>query len=117
MGALAALVASAIARFFLAEGVKWIAFKAVMLVLFMTVLPIVLKNVFYDLLQTFMSTAASKMGGVSTGSLAAHTVQISGMGGWLASVLKLPECFALILSAVALRLTLKLTFMFFGPKF
>jgi hypothetical protein len=44
-------------------------------------------------------------------------VQITGMGGWLAAVLKLPECLALLLAAVSMRLTLKLTFMFFGPKF
>jgi hypothetical protein len=117
MGALAAMVSAAIARFFLAEGVKWVAFKALLLVLTMTVLPIVLKNVFYDLLSAIMTAVNNKVGSVGTGSIGAVTAEVTGMGGWLAVQLMLPECFSLMLSAVAFRLTLKLTFAFFGPKF
>lgn len=117
MGALAALAGSAIARLFLAEGLKWVAFKALLLVLVMTVLPVILKNVFYDLLQVFITAANSKVGSMAPGSFGATVVQVTGMGGWLAAQLKLPECFAVMLAAVSFRVTLKLTFMFFGPKF
>jgi hypothetical protein len=117
VGALAALVAGALGRMFVAEGIKWLAFKALMVLLFMVVLPIVLKNVFYDILKIYLDWVTAKVAAVGTGSLSGQVVQVTGMGGWLAAQLKIPDCCAVLVSALSLRVTLKLTFAFWGPKF
>lgn len=81
----------------------WIAIKALLLTLFILVLPVVLKNFFIWILEFINEIIMSK---ISDTDLQASMIQLTGLAGYMGNLMKLPQCFNVILSAVAVRITL-----------
>lgn len=82
----------------------FLATKIVMGALFVSVLPVVLNNLVYDLVEIVINV-------ISGVELPVGNVSISefgGLGGWLLVNLKVVDAMNMILSAVAYRFTIKL---------
>lgn len=96
-GFLAQLLTSSVARF--------IALKVLLMAICCLVLPVVLNNLFYDILETFINVAQDN---VNLGTTSSIRYALTGVGAYWGSLLRLPECLSIILSACAVRLTLRL---------
>jgi len=94
---LAEILGSSVARF--------LAWKAVIVVLFITVLPIIFNNFVYSLLNIYMNFVNSHTSSISSSSF---IVSLSGLAAYLADRLGLVNLFSAVMSALALRYTLKL---------
>ena len=88
------LLASSVARF--------LALKIFLTLLFVTVLPIVLNNFFYKILEMGLSRVTS-----ATGEIQSFVLQLSGLSAFFASHLQLVSAVSILLSALSLRFTLK----------
>jgi hypothetical protein len=109
VGGLIAWLGGAIAQKFAVETLKWLAWKALLLGLLTIVLPIVLMNVFDMILEKVMAAANAKIAEVTAQGLPAPiSVQLTGLGGWFASCLKVPQCFALIMGTATYRVALRM---------
>jgi len=93
-------------RFVTDQAVAWTAVKGMIYFALTMILPVVLYNVAMTLLSEYLTWVAGKMSGMDTSGLSLSVIQLSGMGAWLAIQLRLPESFALVLSAVKIRLIL-----------
>lgn len=71
----------------------------------MTVLGVVLYNIVVSTVEEVFNFAIVQMGGVSAEGITSPT--ISGFAGWFLTQVKFPECFAVLVSAVALRFVLR----------
>lgn len=85
--------------------VRFLALKIVLSALFITVLPIILNNVFYSILNSLISSFSSS---VSSSNVHSITVQLTGLAAFLASHLQLVSFVSILMSALALRVTFKL---------
>ena len=102
---LAGLAATA----FTASVARYIAIKLVLITLMSVVLPIVVSRILYTLLSKAIALAnSSSTTAIAAGNLAPIHVQLVGLAGWLGSVLRLPDAFALLIGAVILKLTLQM---------
>jgi hypothetical protein len=81
------------------------ALKLFLFSLFTVVVPTIILTFIQKFLTYTLSYASSH---VSSSGLDSLSLELVGMGGYLASETGLPACFALIISAVALRATLNL---------
>jgi len=91
------------------EVIKWIAFRALMLTLFVTVLPIVFHNLTIwgmrfssAILSRYLQTMGAEP------AFQATVLTISGVGGYLANCLQLPQCFSIIMTALTARFALNM---------
>jgi len=100
---LIAWLGSALASILGASAVRFVAWKVVISALLMTVLPIVLLNVFYSIIQGVISLTTNTVSG-STG----YIMQFTGLAGWFALYLKVPEGVSVLLSAMLIRVSLRL---------
>jgi len=110
MGALAVAISSLlgqlVGRLFAVISSHYLATKVILTVLFITVLPIILNNLIVDLTTEIFSVVSSNL---DTNSVLSQTVfQFAGLAGWFIQVLKLDVAFSVVISAIALRFTLKL---------
>ncbi|RUM32534.1 MAG: hypothetical protein DSY42_00690 [Aquifex sp.] len=97
-----ALLSQLLAYIFNNDVARFIALKTLLVTLFIVALPIVLNNFLYeliDLLYTFMSSHINESG-------SSFVVRFTGLTAWLLSVLKIPDAFSVIMSAVMVRVTL-----------
>jgi len=99
-----ALLSALFAQLFGTTAAYYIAIKAVLVTLMMIVLPILLKKFF----TWIVAGTLTLVGGSALGSVSSTTLALTGLAGWFGSNIGLPACFAVILSAVATRFTLKL---------
>jgi len=106
MPAILAAIAGWLAQFLGSTALRWIAFKAAMIFLFVTVLPIVLNNLIYKLLNIFMTMASDQASTYGSGTSLVY--EFTGVGAYIASRIGLPEAFAITISAVAISATLRI---------
>jgi hypothetical protein len=78
--------------------------KAILVGLFTLVLPVVLNNLLYFLLNKIMMFVNAN---VSVGSGDAITYQFTGLGAYIANEMYLPTCVGMFLSAISLRFALR----------
>ncbi len=97
-------IAALAARFLTAGVLRWLAFKVVMFTLFTVVLPIVLSNVFHKLIGYGMTLASEQA--TAAGATTAVVASFAGLAGWFLLKLKIPDCVALIMGALAFRAAL-----------
>lgn len=71
----------------------------------MTVLGVILYNLIVSTIEEVFNFAIAQMAGVSSAGITSPT--ISGFAGWFLTQVKFPECFAVMVSAVALRFVLR----------
>lgn len=73
--------------------------------LLMAVLGVVLYNLAVSTIEEVFNFIIVQMAGVSADGITSPT--ISGFAGWFLAAVKLPECFAVMVSAVALKFVLR----------
>lgn len=105
MGAILSFLGSAVGRIFTDKVLGYIAMKAILVFLFMTVVPLILNNFTYDIMEIVMGFASSKAGDASSLDGA---MSFTGFAAWLISCFKLPEVLSVMVSAMILRLSLSM---------
>lgn len=105
MPALIMFIGSLVARVFADKVVGWIAMKAVLCFLFITVVPLVLNNFLYDIIKIMMDFATGQSAGASALN---GGMSFTGFLAWLLEVFRIPEAIALLVSALVLRVTLSM---------
>jgi len=83
----------------------FVAVKALLITLFMTVLPFVLKEFFLWVMDKIMSIVSSNLDGYDQ-TFQTITINLTGVGAYLGDCFQLPLCFSLLMSAILLRITL-----------
>jgi hypothetical protein len=84
----------------------FIAMKALMLTLLVVVLPLVLKDVVIWFVGQVMCLITAIMG---EGYIQELTIELSGVGAYLAQTTQLPFCFAMIVTAMCTRFMMNVT--------
>ena len=107
MGALLSFLASIFGRFIGSQVVKFSAQKVLYYALVTTVLPAVLMTVFYRIL-TSLITIQNNIAVAHGGGIASSILELSGLAAWMANELRLPDAFALIISAALFRYAVSL---------
>lgn len=105
MPALLGLLGSIVAKVFTDKVLGWIAMKALLVLLFTTIVPIILNNFAYDIIEIVMNFANGQAGSAGTFN---GTMNFTGFGAWLISTFKLPECLSVLVSALCLRVSLSM---------
>lgn len=105
MGAILAFLGTTLAKTLGDSLIKWIAFKALMVLLFITVVPLILNNFLYDIMQIFINLANGQSAGASAIN---GDMSFSGFAAWLLTCFRVPEAFSLMVSALSLRLVLNM---------
>jgi len=105
MGVILSFLGTAVARIFADKILSWIAIKAVLVFLSITVLPIILNNFMHSMIEIMMNFAATQSSGASSINGA---MSFTGVAGWLLTCFKLPEVIAVYVSALSLRLALSM---------
>jgi hypothetical protein len=86
-----------------ASVAQFLASKIVLYTLFIVILPIVLNNLLVSLYKEIMDLVATQ-----SGNLSGVNATLSGCTGYLAGLLYIPQCFSMIFSALAFRVSLRL---------
>jgi len=105
LGALVALVGSELLKKFAWDTVKWVAQRAFLLGLCLGVGPIVLFRGFSLITRYMMDYAGGR---ISAEGINPITVQLVGVGGWMAGCLMLPEAFSIFISFCLLSFGLRM---------
>lgn len=103
MAALGVLIAGGITRFLTDRVTYFFAMKALLVTLFVTVLPLVLQSVITWLAEIIYVTVISA---ISDYSFTAQVINFGGVAGYLATQLQLPLCISIVLSALSVRMIL-----------
>lgn len=80
-------------------------FKAVLVFLFIVVVPLLLNNFLYDIIQIVMDFASVQTANARSVNGA---MSFSGLTGWLLSCFRIPECLSVLVSALVLRTVLSM---------
>ena len=105
MAALLSFLGGAVGRIFSDKVLGYIALKLLLVLLLTTVVPLILNNFLYDIMEIVMNFATGQAGGASSMN---GTMNFSGFAAWLISCFKLPECLSVMVSALVLRLSLSM---------
>ena len=104
MGALIGFIGSFAARIFADKIVGFLAIKAVLALLFITIFPIVLNNFLYDIIEIMFNFSSQATGDATLNG----AMTFSGFLGWLLDIFQIPASFSVLVGALCLRVTLKL---------
>jgi len=104
MGKLLLFIGSIIARIFTDKVVSAIAWKVILTGLFVIILPIILNNFLYDIME--IATNYANQSGSSTTFSGAMT--FTGFLAWLVDCFQLAQCLSLYVGALLLRLALNM---------
>lgn len=102
MQAILTFMATCLARIAIDKILMWVAFKVVLVALFTIVTPIILNNFLYDTMQIIFDLASAQ----SAAATASGNMTFTGFAAWLIHKFRIAECFAVIMSALMLRITL-----------
>jgi len=102
---LLAIIGGLLTKFLTDKLLFYVAIKALLVGLFMIVLPWVLKETFVWLMTKVMELVTSNLDGYST-QFQEIAISLTGVGAYLGDCFQLPLVFSLILSAIFLRMTL-----------
>ena len=92
------------ASVFTVSVARYLAWKAFTLFLVVVVLPIVINNIIYKIIQTSVELVSNNIG--DTSFLSSMTIHFTGLAAYVVGSLHLPEALSIVMSAVALRFTL-----------
>lgn len=104
LGAILAPIVTAIGRVLSIELLKWVAFRALMIFLIFVALPVVLYNTFTDLIFDFMEIALDYL---TSQGISSYTLQITGIGAYIASKIQLVQAVSLYMSFVSIRFLMR----------
>ena len=83
----------------------WVALKALLVFLFITIVPLILNNFLYDIIEIFIGLASDQAAGATALN---GEMSFSGFAAWLLECFRVPESFSLMISALCLRLVLNM---------
>lgn len=89
------------------EGVKFTAQKVFWLFMVGFVVPVLLYNVAVSLMTSVMELGYTLIGGY-TGTGSSLTISLTGMAGWIAQQIYLPQAVSTYLSAVSVRFVISM---------
>jgi hypothetical protein len=105
MAGLITLLGTIAARIFSDKILGWIAIKVLLVALFTVVIPLVLNNFLYDIIEIILGFANTQASGASSfGGVLGFT----GFGAWLIDCFRIPAALSVIISAFALRAALSM---------
>ena len=104
MGGVLAWLSAFAANLFGSSVVSFLAFKVVLYALFVTILPIVLNNVFKKIIDGVISVANTYAGSGAPSMV----VTFTGAAASLVNIVGLPFAFSIIIAACAFKLTLRM---------
>jgi hypothetical protein len=111
MGAIVSAILSwlfgAFARLFIVFSRHFLATKMVLVTLLMLILPIVINNIIYEILEILLNKANSIAGSQSVPSVLGGVIQFTGLAGYLMACFKIPESFSVVISAIATSFVLR----------
>lgn len=91
------------------EILKWVAFRGLMLTLFVTIMPIIFHNILIwsmkfgsSILKRYMELNGSSP------DFSAYVMTVTGVGGYLANCMQIPQCFAILMTALSARFALNM---------
>lgn len=102
---LIALIGSFFAKFFADKVVGWVATKALLVFLFLTVVPLLLNNFLFDIIELMMTFASGQAAGASGFNGA---MSFTGFCAWLVECFRISEAIAVLVSALCLRIVLSM---------
>lgn len=105
MPTLLAFLGPLVAKVFGDKLLGWIAMKALLVFLFLTIVPLILNNFLYDVIEIFINLVAGHSSGLSALN---GSMSFSGFAAWLMECFRVPEAFSLLISALCLRLVLNM---------
>jgi hypothetical protein len=79
--------------------------KAGFLFILFTIIPIVFYYCFTMILEGFLEVVVGILGDMN---ISAQTIQLAGMGGWVAQQINLTQCFSVFMTFLSLRATLNI---------
>lgn len=104
LGAILAPIVTSIGRVISVEVLKWVAFRALMIFLMFVALPVVLYNTFTGLIFDFMDVSLNYL---TDQGISAYTLQITGIGAYIASKIQLVQAVSLYMSFVSIRFVMR----------
>lgn len=105
MQALLVWLAGAVGQFFASQASKILALKIILTTLMMVILPIVLNNIFYDIVESLLTTANERIG---NSSVTSPTLTLTGLAAFLASYLRLPDALSILITGVVTKVALRM---------
>lgn len=105
LGLILSFLGSAFAKIFTDKVLGYIAMKAILVFLFVTIVPLILNNFLYDIMEILFNFSSSQTSGAGTINGA---MSFSGLAGYLVAQFKLPECLSVVVSALTLRVALQM---------
>lgn len=104
LGSLFGTTIGSIGKLISIETIKFLAWRTFILFLLFVALPIVLYNVFTGLLFDFMDFGQSYL---NDQNLSSFTMELTGMGGYIANAIQLPQAFSVYMSFVGIRFLMR----------
>lgn len=98
-----AWLAGVFATFLSSSVARWIAWKTIISLVVITILPIVLNNIMYDVIEAAIGLVSSNASGVTS-----WVAVFTGLTAFLFQHLRVPDCISVLMSAIAVRYTLGL---------
>lgn len=87
------------------QAARVIAGKVILYALFTIVLPIILVNVFYEIVDSFLTESLAQSGGFTSSS---RIFSLTGFAGFFATALRLPEIFSILMGALACKISFRM---------
>lgn len=94
----------AVAKIFTDKILQWVAIKLVLTTLFIVILPIVLNNLMYDVMNMVMQIANTQTSGATFDGHMSFT----GLGAYLITKFKIAECISVISGGLLMRLSMSM---------
>lgn len=105
LSAILGFLGTSIAKIFGDKVLGWIALKTILVALFTIVIPILLNNFIYDVLEIIFNFAGAQTADVSGFNGA---MNFTGFLAWLIEQFQLPQVLSVLVSALLLRLCLSM---------
>lgn len=106
LSAFASFIASLFGKIFSFGASHFLATKIILTTLFITILPIVIYNLIYDLTEELFNIVSSNL---DTSNVLSQTLfSFTDLAGYLIVAMKIDQAFSVVVSAIALKFTLRL---------
>jgi hypothetical protein len=97
---LAGSIGGVVAKTLSVETIKFLAMRALIMFTVFVALPVVMYNVGVDLIFSLIEAGMDYAGTLDADSL---TIQLTGMAGWIAEQIRLPECMSIYMTAISTK--------------
>lgn len=92
-----------VGKIFADNLLKFIAIKAIAVTLVVVILPIILNNFMWDIVDMILTLVSDKLETVSMGP---QIISVTGLGAYFLDTMKIPQSLSVIISAVGVRAAL-----------